>query len=131
MINDKLISVVKNLTKKTMRVPAINWKQSVAKWKTFECHKRDADALMRMYSWYFAVVETKTVNVKDNKEVKKENKTDESKAVAPVVPPVEEKTADVIELEKAREAYAKKMDNEVPVNKKNDLGRIKGKLKDL
>jgi len=130
MINEKLVCEVKNLTNKTMRVPGINGKQDVKKKWTFECLKKDAEALIRMYSWYFDIVDTKTVNVKDWMEsitpAEKEDK--KAKAKEEVAKKVSEEPS---ELDNAREEYEEKIGNPTPVNKKNDIVRIKKKIAEV
>ena len=127
MINEKLVCEVKNLTNKVMRVPSLDGKQNVKKKWTFECLKKDAEALIRMYSWYFDIVDTKTVNVKDWMEVnvKEDEKWD-------VIPEWKEISAEEQMKDAVRETYKKELwVDTVPNNKKNDIVRMKKKIAEV
>ena len=123
MINDKLVCVVKNLSGKTQRVPVIWGKDNVGKGKTFECLKKDAEALLRMYSGMFDIVETKTINVK--------GEGTEVFIAKPTEKKVETKVEPTDELLEARKEYETKLEKDVPTNKKNDLEWLKNKVKAL
>jgi hypothetical protein len=117
-MNKRTVYVMKNMTKTSQRVPTTNGKQEIGIGEEFECHKKDGEALLRMYSGMFekvdsAIADAKEVGKKIIKEVKEDVKEEESK------------------LEVAKRIYEEKLEKKVPVNKKNDLEWIINKIKDL
>lgn len=141
------IMVVKNISNETQRVSTLDWKQDIKKGKTFETTEKEANQLVRMYWYLFKIVgknepedetntDTDDTNTNDTENTSNTNDVETSEWEENVdweetqendIPeddiPEEEKI--LIEM---REAYKKKYNQEVPVNKKNDINRIKSKL---
>lgn len=122
------------------RVLTLDWKIDVKKWDIFKTTEKEAKQLLRMYGYLYQIVsdeqteedttdDTDTSNDTtdeasddvnntentENKENKEENKEDEQTE--------EEKM-----LDELRKTYKEKYNQEVPVNKKNDINWIKSKL---
>lgn len=123
------------------RVLTLDWKIDVKKWDIFKTTEKEANQLLRMYGYLYQMVsdeqteedttdDTDTsddttdetsddVNTEDNTEEDTEN-TEENKE--------DEQTEEEKMLEELRKAYKEKYNQEVPVNKKNDVNWIKSKL---
>ena len=119
------------------RVLTLDWKKDVKKWDIFKTTEKEAKQLLRMYWYLYEIVSDEQteedtidntdtsndttnetsddVNNTENKENTEENKEDEQTE--------EEKM-----LDELRKAYKEKYNQEVPVNKKNDINWIKSKL---
>jgi len=119
------------------RVLTLDWKKDVKKWDIFKTTEKEAKQLLRMYWYLYEIVSdeeteedtTDTSNDTtnetsddinntentENKESTEENKEDEQTE--------EEKM-----LDELRKTYKEKYNQEVPVNKKNDINWIKSKL---
>lgn len=130
------VIIVKNISNETQRVSTLDWKQDIKKGKTFETTEKEANQLVRMYWYLFKIVgknepeddtDTNTddtiiddsENTTDTDDVENEENTE---SVEDDIPE-EEKV-----LMEMRKAYKGKYNQEVPVNKKNDIDRIKSKL---
>ena len=124
------------------RVLTIDWKIDVKKWDIFKTTEKEAKQLLRMYWYLYQIVsdeqteedttdDTDTsndttdetsddVNNEENTENTEEN-TEESEEN-------EKMSEEELEKEELRKAYKEKYNQEVPVNKKNDINWIKSKL---
>lgn len=120
------------------RVLTLDWKIDVKKWDIFKTTEKEAKQLLRMYGYLYQIVsdeqteedttdDTDTsddttdetsddVNTEDNTEENTENEEED------------EQTEEEKMLEELRKAYKEKYNQEVPVNKKNDINWIKSKL---
>lgn len=123
------------------RVLTVDWKIDVKKWDIFKTTEKEAKQLLRMYGYLYQIVsdeqteedttdDTDTsndttdetsddVNTEDNTEENTENEEDNKE---------DEQTEEEKMLEELRKAYKEKYNQEVPVNKKNDINWIKSKL---
>jgi len=126
------------------RVLTIDWKIDVKKWDIFKTTEKEANQLLRMYGYLYQIVSDEqteedttddtdtsdnttdetsddvnnaesTESVENTENTEEENKEDE-------------KTEEEKMLEELRKAYKEKYNQEVPVNKKNDINWIKSKL---
>lgn len=123
------------------RVLTLDWKIDVKKWDIFKTTEKEAKQLLRMYGYLYQIVsdeqteedttdDTDTssdttdetsddVNTEDNTEENTENEEYNKE---------DEQTEEEKMLEELRKAYKEKYNQEVPVNKKNDINWIKSKL---
>lgn len=120
------------------RVLTLDWKKDVKKWDIFKTTEKEAKQLLRIYWYLYQMVsdeqtEENTTDDTDtsddttdetsddvNSEENTEENTDENEE--------DEQTEEEKILEELRKAYKEKYNQEVPVNKKNDVNWIKSKL---
>lgn len=120
------------------RVLTLDWKIDVKKWDIFKTTEKEAKQLLRMYGYLYQIVsdeqteedttddtdtsddttdetsdDVNTENTEENSEESEEN---------------EEMSEEELEKEELRKTYKEKYNQEVPVNKKNDINWIKSKL---
>lgn len=118
------------------RVLTLDWKKDVKKWDIFKTTEKEAKQLLRMYWYLYEIVsdeeteedttdtsnDTMDETSNDVNEENTENKenTEGNKE--------EEQTEEEKMLDELRKTYKEKYNQEVPVNKKNDINWIKSKL---
>ena len=120
------------------RVLTLDWKIDVKKWDIFKTTEKEAKQLLRIYWYLYQMVSdeqteentTDDTDISDdttdetsddvNNEENTEENTDENEE--------DEQTEEEKILEELRKAYKEKYNQEVPVNKKNDVNWIKSKL---
>ena len=120
------------------RVLTLDWKIDVKKWDIFKTTEKEAKQLLRMYGYLYQIVsdeqteedttdDTDTSNDTTDEtsdDVNNEENTEENDEESEE----DEQTEEEKMLEELRKAYKEKYNQEVPVNKKNDINWIKSKL---
>lgn len=116
------------------RVLTIDWKKDIKKWDIFETTEKESEQLLRIYGHLYKVSDEKVEDDTD----KKTTKTEETKDIEDTEDKdetedkeddtEEEKSEEDLLLEQLRKTYKEKYNQEVPVNKKNDINWIKSKL---
>jgi len=114
------------------RVLTLDWKKDVKKWDIFKTTEKEAKQLLRMYWYLYEIVSDEQteedttdgtsddVNNTENKENTENTENTDNKE--------DEQTEEEKMLDELRKAYKEKYNQEVPVNKKNDINWIKSKL---
>ena len=116
------------------RVLTIDWKKDIKKWDIFETTEKESEQLLRIYGHLYKVSDekveddtdkktTKTEETKDIEDTENKDETEDKEDDTE-----EEKSEEELLLEQLRKAYKDKYNQEVPVNKKNDINWIKSKL---
>jgi len=113
------------------RVLTIDWKKDIKKWDIFETTEKESEQLLRIYGHLYKVSDEKVENDTDEKTTKTEetkDTEDKDETENKEEDTEEEKSEEELLLEQLRKAYKDKYNQEVPVNKKNDINWIKSKL---
>lgn len=116
------------------RVLTIDWKKDIKKWDIFETTEKESEQLLRIYGHLYKVSDekvedgtdkktTKTEETKDTEDTENKDETEDKEDDTE-----EEKSEEDLLLEQLRKTYKEKYNQEVPVNKKNDINWIKSKL---
>lgn len=116
------------------RVLTLDWKKDVKKWDIFKTTEREAKQLLRMYWYLYEIVsdeETEEDTIDDtdtSDDTTNETSDDVNNAENAEENKEDEQTEEEKMLDELRKAYKEKYNQEVPVNKKNDINWIKSKL---
>lgn len=113
------------------RVLTIDWKKDIKKWDIFETTEKESEQLLRIYGHLYKVSDEKVEDDTDKKTTKTEeteDTEDKDETEDKEDDTEEEKSEEDLLLEQLRKTYKEKYNQEVPVNKKNDINWIKSKL---
>lgn len=121
------------------RVLTIDWKIDVKKWDIFKTTEKEAKQLLRMYGYLYQIVsdeqteedttdDTDTSNDTTDETSDDVNNTENKENTENTENKEDEQTEEEKMLDELRKAYKEKYNQEVPVNKKNDINWIKSKL---
>lgn len=128
--------------KEDTKVLTIDWKIDVKKWDIFKTTEKEANQLLRMYGYLYQIVSdeqteentTDDTDTSDNTtdetsdDVNNEENTENTEENSEEGEEDEKMSEEELEKEELRKAYKEKYNQEVPVNKKNDINWIKSKL---
>ena len=115
------------------RVLTLDWKIDVKKWDIFKTTEKEAGQLLRMYGYLYQIVsdeqtEEDTTDDTDTSDGTTDTTSDDVNNKWNTEENNDEQTEEEKMLEELRKAYKEKHNQEVPVNKKNDINWIKSKL---